>query len=499
MSKELRASKNDRAAHNKGITHPKAENRTLKTPFNRIASVLIATLFALILLGALGWLAGFFSAPGVLVKVPHGGHVFYAANPAWAHRHPGVSSLPPVWIPARKPEGVRRVVVLGDSTATGFPMGDYHLGRLIGARWRARFPGEAVEVINLSAHGADSAALRGFAREAMMLEPDMIVLRAGNDAPGTADDFRDIVKRALARQAKVLFVLPASGDSAAMQREIASSSGPSVSAVDPAALLRARDAGDGADFFLDGIHPSFAGRVLEGELTVDGMAALWGLASRGDAPEAVEAWWQKFPTAELEARRDAFFTAYDEHDMWSLALKQLPPAAPQQPAALAAKVRDLKRRAAAWDTTDIIVAYERAQLQNPRDPLIHFAAGRLLGMRGEGTRAEEAFARGFALQPLNITARLNFAAMQIARGDTDAARASLQIIEKFDPQADGLLKMQSALALREAELPAAAALLQKHLAACPDDAESWLTLSEIQLKLGDHEAAESSRRRGGHF
>lgn len=460
----------------------------------RTALILFAALLALVLLGGLGRLAGFFGASGLLVKVPRDEQVFYTVNPA---RHAGAVSTPPVWAAARKPEGVRRVVILGDTPATGFPMGDYHLGRLIEARWRAGFPGEAIEVVNLSAGGVDSATLRGFAREAMVLEPDMIVLRAGNDAPGAAEDFRDIVKRALAHQAKVLFVLPAPGDSAAMQREVASSSGPSVAAVDPAMFLRARDAGDGADFFLDGIHPSFAGRVVEGGLAVDGMAALWGLAPRDDSPGATAAWWQKFPSAELEARRDTFFTAYDEHDMWSLALQQLPPSASRRRAVLAEKVRDLKRRAAAWDTTDIIVAYERAQLQNPRDPLIHFAAGRLLGMRGEGVRAEEAFGRGFALQPLNTAARLNYAAMQIARGDMDAARASLQIIETFDPRADGLLKMQAAVALREAELPASAVLLQKHLVTHPDDAGSWLTLSEIQHRLGDHEAAESSRRKAG--
>lgn len=460
----------------------------------RIAIILFATLLALVLLGVLGRLVGFFGTSGLFVKIPHGGQVFYKVNPV---RPVGAAFLPPVWTAARKPEGVRRVVVLGDSLATGFPMGDYHLGRLIEARWRTGFPGEAIEVINLSADGADASVLRDFAREAMVLEPDLFVLCAGNDAPGTAEDFRDIVKRALARQARVLFVLPASGDSAAMQREIASTSGPSVAAVDPAMFLRARNAGDDADFFLDGLHPTFAGRVLQGGVVVDGMAALWGLAPRDDSPEAIAAWWQKFSSAELEARRDTFFTAYDEHDMWSLALQQLPPAALEQRAVLAEKVRDFKRRAVAWDTTDIIVAYERAQLQNPRDPLIHFAAGRLFGMRGEGVRAEEAFERGFALQPLNTAGRLNYAAMQIARGDMEAARASLQIIETFEPQAAGLLKMQAAVALREAELPAAAVLLQKHLATHPNDADAWLTLSEIQFKLGDDEAGESSRRKAG--
>ncbi|NCY16466.1 MAG: hypothetical protein EBX39_06805 [Actinobacteria bacterium] len=206
------------------------------------------------------------------------------------------------------------------------------------------------------------------------------------------------------------------------------------------------------------------------ELMVDGIAAMWGLAPREESPEVVAAWWQKFPAAESEARRDTMFTGYDEHDMWSLALKSLPADAPQRPAMME-KVSELRRRAAlGWDTTDIIVAYECAQLQNARDPLTHFTAGRLFGLRGEGVRAEEAFARGFALQPDNAAALLNYAAMQTTRGDTDSACDALRKLEKFDPQAGGLLKMQAAVAMRKAELPEAAALLRKHLALDPGDA-----------------------------
>ncbi|MFM7205682.1 MAG: tetratricopeptide repeat protein, partial [Planctomycetaceae bacterium] len=91
---------------------------------------------------------------------------------------------------------------------------------------------------------------------------------------------------------------------------------------------------------------------------------------------------------------------------------------------------------------------------------------------------------------------LNYAAMQMTRGDTESARASLDALEKYDPQANGLLKMQAAVALREAELPRAASILQEHLQSNPGDAEAWLTLSEIQLKLGDFSASEESRRKG---
>jgi hypothetical protein len=171
-----------------------------------------------------------------------------------------------------------------------------------------------------------------------------------------------------------------------LQRRIASDSGPAVAAVDADQWLHEMNPSFTSDreFFLEHVHLTFAGRAAIAELTVDGMAALWGLAPRDDSPEAIAAWWQKFPQAESEARRDTLFTGYDEHDMWSLAWKLLrldvfadAPGLAQRREELAAQVRDLQRRAKlGWDTTDIVVAYERAQLQNPRDPLVLEARGR---------------------------------------------------------------------------------------------------------------------------
>ena len=621
----------------------------------KIALAFLAPLVFFGLLEGFFRVTGLFRPPRLLDKVRHEGATYYTTNPAFARlflERANVPSPPPIWVAAKKPEGVRRIILLGESAAAGFPMTDYHLGRLIDARWRARFPGERVEVINLSMVAVNSHALREFAREAMALDPDMVVLYAGHnevigpfgpaakfgppasspalsrlslavrrthtgravesflglfagketpqqwrgldefrgvsvahDDPAldamlanTEANFRAITRRALKRGAKVLLVAPAinladwppvgseppdaggveavlaaqdAGDisgfrsaalvyEAAQKRQadgdlsrawplyrraadldtqrfradsrirtlpqkIAADSGPDVAAIDADLWLHELNPtfANDRDYFLEHVHLTFSGRTAVAELTVDGMAVLWGLAPRDESPEAVAAWWRNFPQAESEARRDTLFTGYDEHDMWSLAWKLLrlevfagAPGLAQRRDELADKVRDLQRRATlGWDTIDIAVAYERAQLQNPRDPLAHFTAARLFGLRGEGIRAEEAFQRGFALQPNHNDALLNHAAMQMSRGDTEAARASLQILEKYDPQANGLIKMQAAVAMREAELPQAAALLQKHLALNPGDTESWLTLSEIQLKLGDFPASEVSRQK----
>ena len=627
----------------------------LDRPAAKIALAILAPLVFFGLLEGFFRITGLFRPPQFLQKVRHDGETYFTSNPAFARlflQRADVPSPPPLWVAARKPDGVRRVILLGESAAAGFPMTDHHLGRLVQARWNARFPGEPVEVINLSMVAVNSHALREFAREAMVLDPDMIVLYAGHnevigpfgpaakfgppagspaltraalavrrthtgravesflglfagkpdpqpwrgldefrgvqvahDDPAleimlanTEANFRDIVRRALDHEAKVLFVIPAinltdwppvgsappdaggmeavlaaqdAGDlsgfrSAALvyeaaqkrqadgdlarawplyrraadldtqrfradarvrdlQRRIASDSGPAVAAVDADQWLHELNPSLTTDraLFLEHVHLTFAGRAAIAELTVDGMAALWGLSSRDETPEAAAAWWQAFPETEKELRRDVYFTGYDEHDMWSLAWKLLrlgvfadAPGLAQRRDELAGQTRQLQRQAIlGWDTTDLIVAYERAQLQNPDDPVTHFTAGRLLGLRGEGERAEAAFQRGFALQPNSPDGRLNHAAMQMARGNLDAARASLAALRRYDPQAAGLLKMEAAIALRDADLPAAAQLLQQHLARSPEDAGSWLTLSEIQTRLGDFPAAEASREK----
>ena len=462
----------------------------------RLASTarVIVPILVLLLLGFLWWNA-LPGTPRVLRRVKHEGATYVTINPSHARLQRGgdlAMQAPPLWVKVDKPEGVRRVVLLGDSAAAGFPMGDYHLGRLVQARWRARYPGERVEVINLSVPGLDSRARRGIVREAMALEPDTIVVYAEGSAD--AGDVRDVVSSSLDHGVKVLVCRAAARPPARKDWETAPvGEGPDVGVVDAGLWL---DGAEGlppgsAEFFLDDAHLTFAGRAAAAELIVDGMAALWGLAP-GGATDASD-WWSRFPRVEEELRRDVMFTPYDEHDMWRLAQKHLAGGGADS-ADLASKVEDLQRRAVlGCDTTDIIVAYDRAVLRNPDDPLVHFTAGRLLGLRGEGEHAEESFRRGFALDPRNAAARLDYAAMQLARGKTDEARATVGALREFDPRAPGLDRMEAAVAAREGDLSAAAALLDKHLRESPDDAAAWLTLAEIQFKLGDFPAYEASR------
>lgn len=476
----------------------------LEASRTRIALFVLALL---VLAGLFAALSHWYGMPRALKKMRHEGATFFTADPEFARglaRAGKGVSIPFFRVANPKPEGLRRIVLLGGPVASGFPMSSHHLGRIVEARWHSRFPGQPIELVNLPAGASDPGPGGELAAAALAIDPDLIVVcMEGPWTSGNETGLRGLVHHATECGAQVLLVLPPSGGplsddgSRVLGVKVAADSGASVVLIDADRRLRGRDsglAGDG-EFFLTDQHLAFPGRVALAELVVDGVAALWGLEPLDESHSAVAAWWRRFPRAEEEARRDTLFTGYDEHDMWSLAMRS--ETDPDRAAALQKKVNDLRRRAVlGWDTTAIIVAYERAQLQNAADPLTHFTAGRLLGLRGEGSRAEEAFRRGFDLQPEYPNARLNHAAMQTTRGDTEAARASLGILEKFDPQAEGLLKLQAAVAVREAELPEAAALLEKHLARTPGDSEAWLTLSEIQLKLGDFAAAEASRQKG---
>jgi hypothetical protein len=63
-------------------------------------------------------------------------------------------------------------VVLGESAAAGYPLPEYGLGRLTRVLWGAEFPGEKLEVVDMTSVGVNSHVLRVFAREAMKTKPD---------------------------------------------------------------------------------------------------------------------------------------------------------------------------------------------------------------------------------------------------------------------------------------------------------------------------------------
>jgi len=508
----------------------------------------------------------------------------------------------PLWTSLEKKPGARRVILLGESAAAGFPVTDFSLARLIQTEWNLRHPEDRIEVINLAAVAVNSHVLRLMAKEAMQLDPDLVILYAGhnevigpfgpaakfgahsdsirlirarmalrNSRIGQAllaltgklagrkedaqpewtglnefkdveiplDDprlramhrhaeinLRDIASMAKASGAACLIAIPAvnlndwepSGSEMATgevdhviadfrdghpdaQRsaELAYRAAVKVqeqegvgaawplyrSACDLDTrrlradgrlrdLMRSMASGDDRiltvdidhwlhelnpgfysdrAYFLEHVHLTFAGRAAAATRIVDGMEALWKNQPLKEDPESVAGWWRRFPDREGALRARTLFNGFDEHDMWSLAWKllrldvfQSATGLERRRAELASHTTYLRNQAMLnWSPDNVREAASRAADLNPDDPLVHFTAGRLLGITGQFDLAEASFRRGFSLLPNHSGAWLNYGMMSMAKRNPSGAREALAALERFDPNARGIEDLRKAV------------------------------------------------------
>jgi len=101
-----------------------------------------------------------------------------------------------------KPAGTLRVVVVGESTAAGFPFAPYFsFARALEARLRRDHPGRAIEVVDFGRAADPSASVLETAREAMRCAPDLLVICSGHNEyqASYVDDLRDGFGGALQR------------------------------------------------------------------------------------------------------------------------------------------------------------------------------------------------------------------------------------------------------------------------------------------------------------
>ncbi|HMO51362.1 MAG TPA: tetratricopeptide repeat protein [Kiritimatiellia bacterium] len=154
----------------------------------RLALAILAPLLALAALEGLLALTGRFEPHRLLVPVDEGGQRFYAANPEYGRRFLPRWNIPmpsPLWVRAEKPPGVKRVLLLGESAAAGFPHPEFNLARCLEQVWAFYHPHQQIEVINLTMVAVNFHILRLFADEAWKLNPDAVILYAGhNEAIG---------------------------------------------------------------------------------------------------------------------------------------------------------------------------------------------------------------------------------------------------------------------------------------------------------------------------
>jgi len=131
---------------------------------------------------------GWFTPVRYLLAEEQGGATYLRSNPAYGRLFLNRVDVPrpsPIWVRKERTPGVRRVVLLGESAAAGFPHDEFNLARLLEHQWLNRFPDQPIEVVNATMVGVNSHILRHMANEMRHLDPDVLILLAGhNEAIG---------------------------------------------------------------------------------------------------------------------------------------------------------------------------------------------------------------------------------------------------------------------------------------------------------------------------
>jgi len=126
--------------------------------------------------------------------VPIEGRGGYTTNKrfGWRFFPPRLARTPAICeIPAEKPEGTYRIVVLGSSAAMGTPDPAYSFGRYLQVMLEERFPERKFEVVNAAMTAVNSHVVLPIARDCRRLRPDLFVVYMGNNefvgpyGPGT--------------------------------------------------------------------------------------------------------------------------------------------------------------------------------------------------------------------------------------------------------------------------------------------------------------------------
>jgi Tfp pilus assembly protein PilF len=155
-----------------------------KTLCGRTALLVLAPVIFFAGLELILFLTGKFEPIPALKQVAHEGKNYWVMEPEYTRRVLGRENMvlrQKFLLPVERTPGTRRVVLLGESAAAGYPLPEYGLARMMKVLWSAEFPGEKLEVADLTSVGVNSHVLRVFAREAMRLQPDAVVIYAGNN------------------------------------------------------------------------------------------------------------------------------------------------------------------------------------------------------------------------------------------------------------------------------------------------------------------------------
>lgn len=83
---------------------------------------------------------------------------------------------------AEKPADSKRIVILGESSAAGFPYGRFgSLSGMLEQRFRFLYPEANIEVISVAMAAINSYTMRDFSREVLAIKPDIVLIYAGHN------------------------------------------------------------------------------------------------------------------------------------------------------------------------------------------------------------------------------------------------------------------------------------------------------------------------------
>lgn len=136
-----------------------------------------------------GWDTRFF------IPDTEGAEDAYRTNPRYTERYfPASFGLKPFnfRIQKSKPDGSKRVFLIGESAAMGVPEPGFGMAPQLEAMLRESFPGESIQVYNLGITAINSHAILPIVRQAVDFDPDLLVFYMGNNevvgpyGPGSA-------------------------------------------------------------------------------------------------------------------------------------------------------------------------------------------------------------------------------------------------------------------------------------------------------------------------
>jgi lysophospholipase L1-like esterase len=148
----------------------------------RVLAASVAVSLVVFLLGetvlrvaGIGWSGRFFveNPDGTTVSNPRFGRLFYPEEL--------LRGAYPAKFATRKPEGVFRVFVLGESAVAGTPEPAFSLTRALQVLLQQACPDETFEVINAGVTAMNSHGVRLIAHELVRYEPDAVIVYLGNN------------------------------------------------------------------------------------------------------------------------------------------------------------------------------------------------------------------------------------------------------------------------------------------------------------------------------